>query len=108
MSIGERRHRVVFQRRTTTDSNLGEPVESWTDLCTSWALVQPMKGRERFSANQVQAEVTTRIVTRNRPALSDLGAGDRVTWSSRTYDIKSVIHRDHRRREIEIMAEEHL
>ena len=108
MSIGERRHRVVFQRPTISVDSFGEPDRSYTDLCTSWALVQPMKGAERFAANQAQAEVDHRIVTRNRSELSDLGPGDRATWDGHVYDIRSVIPRDHKRSELEIMAQEHL
>ena len=108
MSIGERRHRVVFQSATYTPSATGEPVPSWTTLCTSWALVQPMKGRQMFAAQQVQADVSTRIVTRNRTALASLSPGDRATWNGHTYDIKAVIPRDHRMHELEILAEEHV
>ena len=108
MSIGERRHRVVFQTATVAQDAFGEPDQTWADLCTSWALVQPLKGREYFQANQIQANVTTRIVTRNRSLLANLAPGDRATWNGHTYDIKSVIHRDHRRHEIEILADEHL
>ena len=107
MSIGERRQRVVFQRATVTQSASGEPVQTWATLCTSWALVQPLRGRERFQAMEVQAEVDTRIVTRNRTALAALSPGDRATWSGRTFDIRSVIHRDHRRHELELMCTEH-
>lgn len=108
MSIGERRHRVVFQRASEAADAFGEPDKTWATLCTSWALVQPLRGNERFSANQVQAEVDTRIVTRNRTELADLGPKDRATWSGHTYDIKAVLFRDHREHELEILAKEHL
>jgi SPP1 family predicted phage head-tail adaptor len=106
--IGERRHRVVFQRATVTQDAFGEPDQSWASLCTSWALVQPLKGAEKFAAMQVQADVDTRIVTRYRSELSDLGPKDRATWDGHTYDIKAVIRRDHRDIELEILAREHL
>ena len=107
MSIGERRHRVTFQRGTISQDAYGEPDQTWTDLCTSWALVQPLKGAERFSASQVQSDLDHRIVTRNRSELSDLGSGDRATWNGHTYDIRSVIWRDHKAAELEILAQEH-
>lgn len=106
--IGERRHRVVFQRATETQDAFGEPDQTWATLCTSWALVQPLKGQERFSAMQVQATVDTRIVTRYRDELADLGPKDRATWNGHTYDIKAVIRRDHRNIELEILAQEHI
>lgn len=107
MSIGERRHRVVFQRATVTQDAYGEPDKTWTTLCTSWGLVQPMKGKEMFSANQIQSDVDHRIVTRYRSELSSLGPGDRATWSGRTFDIRSVIWRDHQMSELEILATVH-
>ena len=108
MSIGERRHRVAFETRQDVQDSFGEPDGTWTSLCTSWALVQPLKGRELLAANEIHAEVTTRIVTRNRTALASLSPKDRATWNGHTYDIKSVIHRDHRRHELEILCTEHL
>ena len=107
MSIGERRHRVVFQTPTTSLDDFGEPDKSWSTICSAWALVQSMKGAERFSANQVMADVDYRIVTRNRPSLESLGPGDRVLWKGKTFDIKTVIPRDHRESELEILAKEH-
>ena len=108
MSIGERRHRVVFQSSTIVQDDFGEPDQTWATLATVWGLVQPLKGRELFAANQVQAEVTTRIVVRNSSELVDLAPDDRATWNGQTFDIKAVIHRDHRRSELEILAIEHL
>lgn len=108
MSIGERRHRVTFQQATRTNDDFGEPDTTWATLCTSWALVQPIRGSERFAANEIQADITTRIVTRNRSELSALAPDDRATWNGRTFDIRSVIHRDHRRHEMEILCTEHL
>lgn len=108
MSIGERRHRVVFQSPTITQDDFGEPDKSWSTLCTSWALVQPLSGSERLKANEVQGEITTRIVTRNRSELSGIGPDDRATWSGRTFDIRAVIHRDQRRHELELLCTEHL
>lgn len=107
MSIGERRHRVTFQRAAIAQNTYGEVSKSWKDLCTSWALVQPMKGKEMFSANQIQSDVDHRIVTRNRTELSSLAPDDRATWNGRTFDIRSVIWRDHTMKELEILCTVH-
>ena len=76
MSIGERRHRVVFQSATISQDAYGEPDKTWSNLCTSWALVQPLKGKERFAAAQMQEDVEYRIVTRYRSELASLDSGD--------------------------------
>jgi SPP1 family predicted phage head-tail adaptor len=107
MSIGERRHRVVFQSATISQDAYGEPDKTWSNLCTSWALVQPLKGKERFAAAQMQEDVEYRIVTRYRSELASLDSGDRATWNSKTFDIRSVIWRDHTMKELEILATVH-
>lgn len=107
MSIGERRMRVVFQTAVLVQDSYGEPDKTWTTLCTSWALVQPLKGSERFAAAQMQEDIEYRIVTRYRTALAELDAGDRATWKGKTFDIRSVIWRDHRMDELEILATVH-
>lgn len=108
MSIGERRHRVTFQTASVVQDAYGEPDITYTTLGIRWALVQPMKGRERFSANQVQADVDHRIVCRYDDTIAALGPDDRATWNGHTYDIKSVIWRDHTQKEMEILAQEHV
>lgn len=100
--------RVTFQRATLSVDAFGEPDQHWSDMCTSWALVQPMKGAERFGANQVQADVDHRVVTRSRRELDDLTPGDRLLWGDKVFDIRSVIFRDHRASELEILAQQHL
>ena len=108
MSIGERRHRVLFQTATVSQDAYGEPDQTWSDLATRWAMVQPMKGRERFAANQVQADVDHRIVCRHDSTMNALAPGDRASWNGHTYDIKSIIWRDHTQKEMEILAQEHV
>lgn len=108
MNIGERRHRVVFQRATETQDAFGEPDKTWATLCTSWAFIGPIRGAERFSANEVLAEVDHRIVTRYRSELSALSPKDRATWNGHTFDIRAVINRDSRNVDLEILAKEHL
>lgn len=113
MGIGERRHRVVFQRAVITKDDFGEPDKSYVDICTSWARVQPIwrgdsGASEKVTSDYLHANINCRITTRNRRDLKDLGPEDRVTWSGHTYDIRSVIFRDQRASELEILAEEHL
>ncbi len=108
MSIGQKRFRVVFQKAVVSKDDFGEPDKSWSDICTSWALIQPIKGAERMVANQPVADIDHRIITRSRSELASLGPDDRALWNGHIYDIRSVIPLGHRRDELEIMAREHL
>ena len=107
MSIGERRFRVTFQRATISTDDYGEPDKYWSDICKSWALIQPLSGKERMAADQNQSDIEYRIVTRYRSELSDLDAGDRATWNDKTFDIRAVIWRNHMIKELEILATVH-
>lgn len=107
MSIGEKRFRVTFQRATISTDDYGEPDKYWSNMCTSWALIQPLKGTERFAAGAAQSDVDHRIVTRYRSELSDLDAGDRAIWDGKVFDIRSVTWRNHMIKELEILATVH-
>jgi SPP1 family predicted phage head-tail adaptor len=107
MSIGERRMRVVFQTPSISQDAYGEADKTWSNLCTAWALVQPLKGAERLDAQRMLQDVEYRVVTRYQSALSGLDTGDRMTWDGLTFDIRAVIWRDHTRKELEILATVH-
>lgn len=64
MKVGKLRHRVILQRRADVENADGEVVPTWTDLAEVWGSLEPVSGREYFAAQQVNAEVTTRILVR--------------------------------------------
>lgn len=107
MRAGTLRHRVTLQTVTETRDADGGVVESWADTATLWAAVEPLRGREYFSAKALQAEVTTRIRLRYRAGVVPK---QRVTWSdagtTHTYDVLEVIEPDTRRRELALMCKE--
>lgn len=107
-TIGERRHRITIERAADGVDGFGQPVKTWSTLATVWALVQPLRGGERFSAQQTVANVDHRIITRYRSDLAELTPKDRITWGGRVFDVTAVINRDHRNRELEILAREHI
>lgn len=104
MQAGKLRHRVTFETSTVSQNDYGEPVDSWADITTVWARVQPTAGKERFAAMQQQSGIDYVIECRYQSALSDLAAEDRATFDSKTYDIKAVINVDERNRELQVFA----
>lgn len=105
MRSGPLRHRITFQRRADTLDAFGHPSTGWQDVATVWASVEPISGRERLSANQVQAETTHRIRTRGRPGLAP---SMRIRFGVRVFDIQSIIDRREIGAELEILAVEGL
>jgi SPP1 family predicted phage head-tail adaptor len=108
MQAGQLRHRVLFQRSVTTLSDLGEPVKDWQRMAEVWARVEPIAGKERFSAMQVQADVDHRLTIRYHPALADLAPEDRALWGDQVFDIKSVLNSEGRNAQMEVFARRHI
>ena len=88
MRSGRLDRRLTLQRRTLTENDYGEPVETWTTLATVWAEKIPVRGSERYVAMQTVAEVDTRFKIRYRTDVSPL---DRVVCAGITYDVQGVI-----------------
>lgn len=95
MKAGQLDQRVTVARYTSTQDELGQPIESWAPLFTCWAAVEPLTGREYLAAQAAVSEVTARIRMRFRPWMT---AEDRVIHNGTTYNIVSLIdvRSDHR------------
>ena len=88
MKAGDLDQRVTVERYTSTEDELGQPIQSWAPLFTCWAAVEPLVGREYLAAMAAQSEVTTRITMRYMPGVTpDL----KVTHDGKQYEIESVI-----------------
>jgi len=108
VNIGQLRHRVTFQRAVVIPNELGEPETDWADIVTTWARVEAVAGKERFSAMQIQADVDYRITCRYQSALADLAPADRALWGKQIFDIKSVLNTEGRNTDLQIFARRHL
>ena len=77
-TIADLRHQVQVQRldESQRDANL-QVIPNWVPVVTLWARVEPVSGRELFASNQVQADVTHRVVM--RPEVS-VTAKMRLIW----------------------------
>lgn len=103
MQAGNLRNRIVVQDKSVTQNAYGEEVITWTAVASVWAAIEPLMGREFMAAQQVQAEVTTRIRLRY---ISGLAPEMRVLFGGRVFEILSVQHVYERRRELILMCKE--
>jgi SPP1 family predicted phage head-tail adaptor len=89
MDAGLLRHRVTIQSMTETqDGTTGAITESWSDVATTWAAIQPLSGREFIAAQEKGGEITARIVIRYR---SDVTEKMRILHKSTVYDIQKPL-----------------
>ena len=101
MKSGDLNQRVTVERFTSTEDELGQPIESWAPLFTCWAAVEPLTGREYLAAQAAVSEVTAKIRMRFRPWMT---AQDRVIHNGITYGIQSVIDVRSEHRELHLMC----
>lgn len=106
MNPGELRNKIIIKVQPANQDSYGSKIEDtllWNDFITCWSAILPISGREFFTAQQVNATVTTRIKIRY---ISAIIPGMRVLFGIKTYDIKAVIDIEERHKEIHLMCEE--
>ena len=103
MNPGELRHRITFQRLTTTINENGFEIEEWKDFTTVWAKASNLHGREYFEAAAIQMENTLKFTIRY---LSEIDTSMRIIFKERHYDIKSIDNIKYENKYMEIKAME--
>lgn len=103
MRAGTLRHRVLIQKRDPSQSPSGAVSDGWVSVATTYAAIEPLTGRERLTADQVQAETTHRIIIRWRPGFDPTY---RIRFGDRIFHVESAISREERGRSLELLARE--
>lgn len=105
MRAGLLKRIVTIERAVDAqDGTTGAMDRSWVPFASMWARIEPLRGKEYFAADAVQAEVDTRITVRWNNAVGDIVERDRVQHQGTIYNIVSVIHVEAGRREVQLMC----
>lgn len=87
-TAGELRQDIILRALTRLPDGAGGWTETWTDVATVHARVEPMRAEERYLAQQLAPAMRYRIAIRWR---DDVREEDmRVVHDGREYDIESV------------------
>lgn len=103
MEIGKLRHRVTLQESAAVRDSFGAEVETWTDITTLWASVEPLSGREYFAAQQVNTEISTKITLRYRAGIKP---EMQILFASRVFEILSVVNPEEKNTQLVLMCKE--
>jgi SPP1 family predicted phage head-tail adaptor len=96
---------IQIQRATSAPNEFNEPAETWNVLATVYAKRTDASAGERYRAQEVGAQITTRFVIRYSTQVADVNPKDRVEDDRRTYNITGVREvKDTRNRWLEIDA----
>lgn len=103
MRAGELNRRIQLQSVTRTQDGFGQMSESWSTVATVWASIEPLVGREFYEARQINDKTWVKFRIRYR---SGLDTSMRIVdpETSLVYDIRSIVHYRHDRRETVLMA----
>ena len=88
---GSLRHKVQLQEnQISQDPDTGEMVESWVDVASVWAAVEPLSAREFIASKAHQSQISARIVIR---AQDGINASQRLvdTRTGAIYNIEGVL-----------------
>jgi len=103
LSAGELNKRITLQAKSVEDNSIGGYTETWNDLATVWASVEPLQGKELLQAQQMNSVVSTKIKIRYRKGItSDM----RISYGGKYYNIKgNPINPGMRNEELHLMCE---
>jgi len=102
MNAGTLRHRVTYQK-PTYPMNAGVGNETWSDYVTIDASIEPLRGREYWQAQQINSEITAKI--RHR-WIRGITPNMRIKYGNIFYEIVSIVDKDMRNIEHEVMVTE--
>lgn len=101
MRAGELDRKIVIQSSTPTRDDYGGEVQGWSTYATVWAKFTPLRGTERFAAQQPVAVIagTFRLYW-----LAGVDETMRISHDGQYWDIRSI-NEIGRREGLEIFAE---
>ena len=101
MRTGRLHQRIELLRDGEYQDASGAWASGWSTVGTFWAAVEPITGRERISADSVASVTDVRVIMRYRPGIT---AGDRIRHDGKDMNVVTVINRDSRNRELELLC----
>lgn len=106
MQAGKLFRKVTVQERGPGLDSHGQENGAWNTKATRRAFLEPLQGRELFTARQVHAEVTHRVTLRYGVDISGLKPKWRLQFDSKNYDVLSVVNTRQRKRELILLCAE--
>ncbi|WP_434642754.1 phage head closure protein [Thermoanaerobacterium thermosaccharolyticum] len=103
MNAGKLRHRATIQQLVSTDDGAGGSIETWQDIVTVWAAIEPLRGNERYTAQQVQSTLSHKVTIRYREGIKPQM---RLTYKGRVFEVESVIDVEERHQWLELLCSE--
>jgi SPP1 family predicted phage head-tail adaptor len=101
---GEFRHIIIFQKKSGVQNSYGENTDDWIEVIKARVGIYPISGKEFFTADTVNSEVTHKITMRYMPGItSDM----RIKFGERIFQLISPpINFQERNIELQLLCKE--
>ena len=103
IEAGKLRQSVVLQKRIEVRDRQGGVTESWLTLGHRWASITPLSGRELLNAEQLETDITHRVVMRWEEKITNK---HRLFMDGRIFNFQSVLNRNEHGAYLDILARE--
>ncbi len=101
--IGKLRHQVEILKPIISKDALGQEVENLEVQKTVWASIEPLSGKEYFSAKQVNSEVNIKITIRYIGSLLPHWV---VQFGQQVFNIETIINFEERNKYLQLLCSE--
>ncbi len=88
MKPGKMRYRITLEENAGSQDEYGNITDEWTEVCTVWADIVPVSGREYLAAEQNMSETQYKIYMRYRKGIN---AKMRAREGDHVYELLSVL-----------------
>jgi len=86
------RHKITIQQKSSSQDSYGADDGTWSALFTRRASIQPVSGREYYTAKQTESENNVTFLIRHDNISETITTKHRISWNSRIFDIESIIN----------------
>ena len=103
MIIGKLRHKVNLQSSTQAQGGYGGESKVWATDESIFAQIQPLRGSELLEFQQINSELTHRIIIRHT---SNATSAKRILYGARIFDINVVRNLKEKNGMVELICKE--
>ncbi len=105
MEIGKLIHKATFFQRMVSKDHIGQEIVSYQPFFSRWCCIKQLSFKETLAAGSERASRMIKIQMRYSPAVT---ADMQVVYDNHIYDIVSILDKDMRHIELELLCEERL
>lgn len=102
------RQRLILQQLQggAADGMGGRTADTWQAVATIWGQVDPLSGKERLAAAQIEADVTHEITIRYRTGVVPKMRIQRTDAGTQAYEIHTVMNPELRNQRLVLLCSE--